>query len=284
MNQSDTHQLNLLFDAYVENALTLEESTQLCDWLRQNEAAVDHFVVNSYLHSQLFELARQKSLRSDALQQPESMGDHVVRAGAVTPSTRAVAPATALLGRYLLLASCFAATMAILWWGFLSAPVVAQISELSADVAWAGDEPGPAAGDLLREGRRLELTRGRVVTTLVSGARLVVVAPATLRITQRNSISLESGQIGAAIPRQATGFQIDTTLGRFVDLGTEFTLNLVDARKCQLMVFRGLVELQPSEDAKGGPLRVPQGRAVSYDADNGEVVVLPYDEQLRGEL
>jgi hypothetical protein len=284
MNSNDPNQLDLLFNGYVDDALSDAEETSLCEVLRQDAEAVEHFVRNCYLHWQLYDLARQRSHRSEALQRPHLAPVDLARpASADLDQSRQFGKGSTST-KFFALAGCAVLAFAMAWMYLLPGPVVAQISEISANADWSGSHPGPSLGDLLREGRQLVLRRGRAVVTLVSGAKVTIAAPAKLSVLDRNSIGLDEGTIRAVIPRQASGFQIKTSIGRFVDLGTEFTLQLVGASSCRLMVFRGLVELQPAVGARGGVLRVPQGRAVSYDADSGKVVVLPYDEKLRNEL
>ncbi|HEX6960682.1 MAG TPA: FecR domain-containing protein [Lacipirellula sp.] len=116
--------------------------------------------------------------------------------------------------------------------------------------------------------------RGRALITLGSGARVVVEGPADLSIVDDNRLRLDKGRLGATVPTQAVGFTVDTPLGEFVDLGTEFTLDLTTATTCKLYVFTGLVEVRPQRGG-GRPFQVAQTQAVSYDSATDAAELIP---------
>ncbi len=154
--------------------------------------------------------------------------------------------------------------------------IVAQITRTSPGARWA-DARRPVFGRFLREGPTLSVDRGRVVMTLASGAQIGVEAPAILCLKGENVVRLDSGRLSAVVPAQATGFVVETTAGRVVDLGTEFTLCKDSPHVLRLFVFVGLVEIQPSTSAGGKPIRVPESRGVRFDGKTGEVTKIPFD-------
>ncbi|HEX6960684.1 MAG TPA: hypothetical protein VF175_02365 [Lacipirellula sp.] len=59
--------LNRLFDAYAEDDLSAADEAALCQWLRERPEHVDMFVRETFLHSELFSLARQQYLHEGVL-------------------------------------------------------------------------------------------------------------------------------------------------------------------------------------------------------------------------
>ncbi len=261
-----------LFDAYADNELTADQCGALSAWLRASAANVDWFVRESFLHSQLFVQSREKLLHADVMSLPECEAD---AEGLPLVGLRRPAAARARRGNNRRTVAAVAASLAIIAagvvWGWLrpsAPPAVGQMTRLTAGAAWSAPDKSSSAGALLHQGQRLHLASGRAQATLVSGAQVVVEGPSVLRVVGENTVWLESGRLAATVPRQAAGFAVETPLGRFVDLGTDFTLDLEPARSGRLYVFEGLVEMQP----KIGPvLQVQESRAVEYDAATGKI-------------
>lgn len=154
--------------------------------------------------------------------------------------------------------------------------VVAQITRSTSNARWA-DASRPSAGQFLRQGQSLEISRGRVVATLASGAQIGVVAPAKFCIEDDNVVRLDSGRLSGVAPSQATAFAVETTAGRVVDLGTQFVLSKDADHVIRLWVFEGLVEIQPPSLAGGNPFRVSESQGVRFDARTGEATRTSFD-------
>ena len=270
-----------LFDGYVEDDLTSEERAELCACLREDDECVDDFVRESYLHCQLFSIVRQKALQDGVMASPAVDGQ-IVSPGSKALSNQAAAAAPRRHERrgidfrvFLALAGCGLIAAALLFWQSRPPRTVAQL-QATAQARW--DRGGNrTAGTLLHEGEELRIRQGRVLATMVSGARVVVEGPAVLRLTGENSVRLESGKLGASVPPEATGFAVNTAAGEVVDLGTEFTLDLSSPSTFNLYVFSGLVEVRPrGAAADNPPFQVPQTRAVSYDAATGDAKLVDF--------
>ena len=133
----------------------------------------------------------------------------------------------------------------------------------------------------LREGQMIQLRSGPLLATISSGVQVVIQGPATLRIDAGDTLFLQSGRITISVPRQASGFIVESPVARFIDLGPEFTVDIQPQSHCELHVFSGLVEMQPNDSRHADQLRVPEGRAIQYDAASGAFVTLPYHEDER---
>jgi len=275
--------ISKLFDAYAANDITAEESRELCALLRSSDAAVDCFVRECFLDWQLFALFRQRTVHAGIINAPD-MDDAADCGLPAAPSTleypgfgRGSSRPINFRALLAVAASLAIAVGGVLW--TLNRPqVVGQLTQARADVQWATTDGNPGVGALLHAGRDLHLRQGRVLLTLVSGAQVVVEGPAVVRLLTENEISLESGRLGATVPPQATGFAVETQIGRFVDLGTEFTLDVQAPRVARLYVFAGLVDVQP---AQGPSFKVPQSKAIDYDAASGVARPLAFGQEQR---
>jgi ferric-dicitrate binding protein FerR (iron transport regulator) len=119
------------------------------------------------------------------------------------------------------------------------------------------------------------------VITFSSGAKLMLEGPATLRIHSPMEVELVGGQVAAKVPRQAVGFKVDSSLAEFIDLGTEFTVDLKADKSFTLHVFDGMVELRLDErfgKAAKKPARISEVRAVSFDTEWDDIKPLHFEE------
>jgi hypothetical protein len=146
---------------------------------------------------------------------------------------------------------------------------------------WAVSPSGIQVGTFLETGQDLSLTRGRAIITFATGAKLLMEGPTTLRLTSSNEILLIDGKIAAKVPRPAIGFTVKTSLARFVDLGTAFTLTLRAEKKFELHVFEGLVELRLDErfgEKVHTPVRVAAVHAQKFNVGDPDVTPIAFEE------
>jgi len=278
--------IDRFFDAYVEGDLSTRQSAEFCDWLRASEQHVDLFVRESFLHGQLFAVLRQRSLQADILEEPANKEAKSSPAPAVGRRTRAVGGRASTARRLNRAAMAMAASLALVGglsiWNVSRSAAVGQLTQATADVKWQSTAAAHKAGALLHEGDELRLDRGRVLATLVSGARIILEGPARLRVEDENRVRLKFGRVGATVPPQAVGFTVETPVGEVVDLGTEFTLDLQREGDCRLYVFSGMVEMRPLEESEENPpFKIPQTAAVSYDPESGAATPIPCDAEAK---
>jgi len=112
-----------------------------------------------------------------------------------------------------------------------------------AGCVW-GNAVGSVAFDgLLRSSETLELEEGLAKLRFESGAEVVIKGPANLFIESGMICRLDQGELTANVPRIARGFTVQTPLGRVVDLGTAFGVNV--GNDVDLQVFEGEIEVYP---------------------------------------
>ena len=270
-----------LIGAYIDNELQGNDHCSLAEWLRADRAHVDHFIRACFLHWQLFAIGQRKSLQTNVEAMPRPARLREVRRAIFGPaherSTRAQR-ASKRFARPMMAATLLVACGLAAWWvSRASQPAtVAQLTRASADAAWDHQQAALAAGLFFHEGQLVRLTAGRILTTLSTGVQVVIQSPATVRMDSGRGLYLQTGRITVTVPRQASGFAVDSPIASFVDLGTDFTIDVKGDSACELHVFSGLIEMQPHVVRRIDRLRVPEGRAITYRADTGDVERLPF--------
>lgn len=89
------------------------------------------------------------------------------------------------------------------------------------------------------------LEAGLIQLELFSGVQLVIQGNASFAIESPMQVRLLHGKARALVPDAAHGFQLLTSKGQVVDLGTEFAVE-VDKSGTQVEVLEGEVELHPN--------------------------------------
>jgi hypothetical protein len=107
-----------------------------------------------------------------------------------------------------------------------------------------------------------KLEKGLVQLEFVSGASVIIEAPAKFVLVSPNRIICNLGKIRAHVPSQAIGFTIATPTYSAVDLGTDFTVQVESSGASQFQVLQGKVDLRGDHgdrNAVGKQLTTGQG-------------------------
>ena len=150
--------------------------------------------------------------------------------------------------------------------GFGELAVIAE----SIDAEWEG-LPLLRAGSPL-SAQTLKLVRGVAQLEFISGANVIVEAPAEFAIESAMSLSCLAGKFRTHVPRQAIGFVMHTPEQRVVDLGTEFAVE-VGSGWTQVHVLDGEVRLEdpsPTGAESCGERVLGIGEGVSRDTSGRE--------------
>ncbi len=149
-----------------------------------------------------------------------------------------------------------------------SSPVVARLVATER-ARWNPAVPAPARDAALRQGQVLDLLDGTAEVVFRSGAVVMLQGPARLRLVSGGSGRLDHGQLATHVPVPAQGFIIDTPKVRVVDLGTRFALACDASGAVDVVVYEGLVEVQPLPTARRGALKphhLAAGQTLRVDA------------------
>jgi hypothetical protein len=265
-------ELQLAISQYIDGELTEEEIRQLSDKLQTDVDSVDHFVWNSYIHHQLLEWMDHDRMPLEA----EAVGNEELSIG-ITPAI--ASKGWAKLWSAIAASLLVAASISIVSYVLATRSVyVGQLSD-AAGCKWGSAERNLPIGSMLESGQQLDLVEGNAVITFSSGAKVMLEGPASLRVDSPKEVTLISGLMAAKVPRQAVGFKVETTLAHFIDLGTQFTIDIKPEKSFELHVFEGMVEVRV--DKRFGPKArrpayIAEVHAISFDIKSGDVAKLQF--------
>ena len=111
------------------------------------------------------------------------------------------------------------------------------------------------------------------------GVDVIIEGPAEF-VFERNGLFVESGKIYSLVSSSGKGFTVDTANARFIDLGTEFGLNIFKTGTSELHVLTGKVQLFAGEEkADKVSQLVTANEAIKFEAANGQVVSIPISSE-----
>ena len=159
---------------------------------------------------------------------------------------------------------------------------VAKVSQ-TVNAVWAD---GSGAEDLeqLYFGRQLELESGLAQVKYTNGGIINLHGPTLFIVSGPNRGTLIRGKISALAEKVTGGFTVQTSVGKIVDLGTEFGVKVADDSDVEIHVFNGLVRLDVSESrsGKGNHSTATQStkifaeQSVFVDSSERKVKPIPY--------
>ncbi|MFC1761777.1 NPCBM/NEW2 domain-containing protein [Planctomycetota bacterium] len=120
-------------------------------------------------------------------------------------------------------------------------------------------------GNDLRPGM-LHLQEGYAQIHLKQGAGVLVQAPCTFELLSPNRLYLERGALFANVPKEASGFTVDTPVSKIVDFGTEFGAQVGGGgNHVEIHVFKGDVGIGGKQSRIADLQDVRAGKAVVLD-------------------
>jgi hypothetical protein len=129
-------------------------------------------------------------------------------------------------------------------------------------------------GSALFAGQSLRLVDGLAEITFDGGARIILEAPAELKIDAADSTRLGQGRLTASVPDGSKGFQVNLKDLTLVDHGTEFGVLTDRAGNAEVHVFAGVLEAQFRDHND----RIE--RSVMWNSDSA-VRIDPHHNQIR---
>jgi hypothetical protein len=232
--------------AVCHGAASDEQVRALNEFLRNDAAARDEYVLRLELHSRL---ASEPDLFAEANEKKIAAAENIL------PLQSRQRRRTRKTNWVLALAACVA-LLATGWWAFqfthrserqgTTSKAVAMLNRV-VDAQWNANTEAPRLGAPLEPGW-LRLKSGLAQIVFYSGARVVIEGPAEFQIVSPTETSFRNGKLIAEVPSQARGFRVSTPQMNVTDLGTVFGLD-VKARRTELHVFKGSVEFQTTAGA-----------------------------------
>jgi hypothetical protein len=292
------NETQLWISAYLDGELTGDEQQRLVRALAADPASLDELVFDGFIHSQLLDWMEERRIHDPAMtdaiavagvsderkprpsQLDDSVSNDVSLAAQLSPRDRAIKRSRLWSIGVLAATLLVAASISLVAYMVAARPeIVAQLTQATGS-RWDNANAPFIVGSLLHEGQELKLLQGSALITFSSGAQLLLEAPVSLRLDSAMSVHLQNGRIAARVPTTARDFTVTSSLARFVDLGTAFTLKLAAEKSFELHVFEGLVELQLDKrfgEAVNQPLRVAEVHAVTFDIESGDVAKLEFE-------
>jgi len=130
-------------------------------------------------------------------------------------------------------------------------PVHKEVATLtqSAHARWADIDRPMEIGTRLYEQESLFLKQGVAKIVFDSDAEVVLEAPVLIKLQNNGKVGLDLGRLYAYVPQQAIGFTVNTPHASFIDLGTEFGVDVDNSDKIQTRVYQGKVAVQVGSDS-----------------------------------
>ena len=154
-------------------------------------------------------------------------------------------------------------------------PVVGRFVR-AVDAGWNNPATAPSPGDPLPAGTVLELWRGVVEIAFDCGATVVLRGPASFELSSPLAGRLSRGRLSVTTPEEAFGFVVETPSASFVDLGTEFSVDVNAKGGANAFVHEGEIRLGvvESEASESTSRRFSKGEGVRVELGPGGQVVL----------
>jgi hypothetical protein len=184
-------------------------------------------------------------------------------------------------------------------------PTVGRITDM-IDCQWSDPAVAPADRAAVPLGHRYLLTAGLLEITYDTGTRVILEGPADYEIESASGGLLSLGRLTARVeargertanptlsghrpeggrereptaslaPRPSPLFTVRTPAATITDLGTEFGVEVDRLGASWAHVFRGKVELRPSDRGKDGthPIRLTEDESARVEVDRGQTVTV----------
>lgn len=154
-------------------------------------------------------------------------------------------------------------------------PIATVVDSLNA--TWESSS-AIANGSSLAEGL-YSLRSGVAQVRFESGVTLLLEAPAEIELISRERAKLNAGRVVAKVPDQAIGFTLISAAATFVDLGTEFGVEVLPGGEAIVTVLEGEVALVRDKAINSGRSQTLQvGATRTVSADGRKVAKRSFDE------
>jgi hypothetical protein len=255
LNDKEIIELNQLLDRLVENNLSFDQKKRLEEWLNESVEARRYYV--SYLDMSVSLGHYADESLGDAEKQ-----DEPVKFLEVIRFLQPWLPIAALLvfGFYFYftfpphgLKFDEVSELSTLDVQTDEKPYMVQASVSDSAVALMTKSLGlewghnlltnPEDGAVLNAGA-FSFARGMAQLEFMQGATAILEGPIDAELFHSNALSLKLGKLRAHVPRVAVGFTVDLPMGKVVDLGTDFGVEVHEEGSAEVYVYRGKVKYE----------------------------------------
>lgn len=121
---------------------------------------------------------------------------------------------------------------------------IATLTDL-ADVRWTDGKNNAYEPGQPLYSNRLDFTEGTVELLFYNGVHCIIEGPADIVLIDKKQVLCRRGNWSVTVPRQGSGFEIQTPRNVIRDLGTQFYAG-IDRESVRVQVLQGLVEFEES--------------------------------------
>ncbi len=125
----------------------------------------------------------------------------------------------------------------------------------------------PGRGECMIFDHEYALSEGSIKMAFPSGATTVINAPAVFQILGNEHLLLSTGVCSVHAPEGAAGFLLDTPVGRVIDLGTRFVVDVELSGEAEVQVIEGAASVIPAK-----PLLAEAPAAISPSSERSPTV------------
>ena len=150
-------------------------------------------------------------------------------------------------------------------------PIVAQLGD-SINISWEDKSVSSKPGTTLAA-KKYILQHGIAEIIFNSGGKIILEAPAEIRLLSSSSMLISRGKLTADLKDDAAGFTINTPAAKFIDIGTQFGVSVTENGQSELHVFDGKVVLFAGKDKTKQKINkvINAGQAESINASGSTV-------------
>ena len=230
------------------------------------------------LYASLFELAEQESLAPELVIEKPRQNDMTYDPASDVKAVK--------FSKFYNIYNVIVSTAAVLMVLFIaytnifpakpSVPTVTVINLSNAQ--WAQGSATFENGDRINTySETFSLEKGVVELLYDYGASVIIEAPASFQVDSDRILHLEKGRSYTCVNTNCTGFTIETPCSTFVDIGTEFGVDVNSIGDSQLHVFKGEVILNTNTRSKSDFLtkRFYAGQAAEVENNSFAVRSIP---------
>ncbi|EDM27709.1 hypothetical protein LNTAR_20923 [Lentisphaera araneosa HTCC2155] len=131
----------------------------------------------------------------------------------------------------------------------------------------------PKVGEQVAQGL-YTLEQGIIQLNYQNGAQAIIEAPAHFSLDSDLLITCSQGKISAFVPPEAKNFTIRTAVADVVDLGTEFSVWVVENEFVETHVYKGLIDvrLTATQEERSRELKAQEAVRIIFEKDERQVV------------
>ena len=165
------------------------------------------------------------------------------------------------------------------FYGSTSQSAVATLID-SHQAQWADTSADYTVGKRISAGNDLNVLKsGMIKITFDYGAEAIIEGPAMFSLRSAEQLYLAGGKVYTYVPRQATGFIVETPSSKVVDLGTEFGISVDSRGESMIQMYRGKASVISGRRGQTlSQVLLTEGHAGKVHSETGQFSSTTFDQ------